>query len=93
MPRKSALDFMIEFVRDYLDGKSGRLDFDLDFNYYLKQNYSKMERANPDLAECFLFYLAEEGYDKSESLSDKEHKKLIRRQFKEFISAMSDGLY
>jgi len=83
---------MIEFVQDYLSGATTRLDFDLDFIYCLKQNYAKMERANPDLAECFLFYLAEEGYEKSEGLSDKEHKRLICRQFNEFMSAMNDGI-
>jgi hypothetical protein len=82
---------MIEFVQEYLDGTNSRLDFDLDFNYLLNQNYAKMERANQDLAECFLFYLGEQGFDKSNGLSDKEHKKLIRTQFKEFMSAMRDG--
>jgi len=83
---------MIGFVQDYLDGTSGRLDFDLDFYYHLNQNYAKMERANPDLADCFLFYLAEQGYDKAQGLTDDGHKKLIRRQLDEFMSAMRDGI-
>ena len=82
---------MMEFVQDYLDGTNERLDFDLDFNYYLKKYYPGMERENPDLAECFLFYVAERGYDEAQRLSNAEHKKLIREQFEEFQSAMRDG--
>jgi len=91
MPRQSATELMISFVKEYLDGESNRMDFDLDFNYTLMKYYPKMERANPDLAECFNFYLAEEGFDKSEGLSDAAHKKLIKKQYNNFISAMRDG--
>jgi len=91
MPRKSASKFMIEFVQEYLDGETERLFFDLDFNYYLNENYQKMEREDPDFAECFVFYIAELGFDKSHGLPDAEHKKLIRRQFNEFMAAKRDG--
>ena len=93
MPGKSGMEFMIEFVQEYLDGKCSRMDFDLDFNHYLIKNYPKMERQNAELADCFNFYLAEEGFDKADSLSDAVHKKLIRKQFAEFKSAMRDGIY
>jgi hypothetical protein len=92
MAKAKSTEFMFEFVQDYLDGKSERLDFDLDFNHYLIQHYPKMERENPYIADCFSFYLSEEGQDRSEGLSDAEHKKLIRRQFKEFKSALRDGI-
>jgi hypothetical protein len=63
----------------------------LDFIHYLIKHYPSMERKNRDLAECFNFYLAEQGFDQGQGLSDSVHKKLIRRQFKEFKSAMRDG--
>jgi hypothetical protein len=50
-----------------------------------------MERENLDLAECFNFYLAEDGFDQGVGLSDYEHKKQIQRQFDEFNAAMRDG--
>jgi len=84
---------MIAFVKEYLTGERSRLDFDLDFNHYLITYYPKMERENRDLAECFNFYLAEEGFDRTKGLSDAQHKKLIRKQFNEFEAAMHDGLY
>jgi len=91
VPRKSATKLMLEFVQDYLDGTNERLDFDLDFNYYLKKYFPEMERENPDLAECFLFYIAERGFDEAQGLSNAAHKKLIKEQFDEFLSAMHDG--
>ena len=83
---------MMEFVQDYLDGRVSRLDFDLDFNHYLIEHYPKMERECGELADCFNFYLAEEGYDKAQELSNAKHKKLIQRQYNEFLSAMRDGI-
>jgi len=93
MPKKSGLEYMIAFVREYLDGDMDRMNFDLDFNHCLIQNYPKMERENRDIAEYFNFYLAEEGIDQAFSLSDSEHKKLIGKQFTEFKSAMQDGIF
>ena len=94
MSSKSGLGFMMAFVQKYLDGEMDRLGFDLDFNHYLIKNYPKMEREYGELADCFNYYLAEEGYDQVQNpmLSDAEHKKRIRRQFKEFKSAMHDGI-
>jgi hypothetical protein len=93
MPRKSGMKFMIEFVQDYLSGERSRLDWDLDFIHYLIQNYPKMEKENSELADCFNFYLAEQGFDKGEGLSDAQHKKLIKKQFAEFETVMHDGMF
>ena len=92
MNEKSGLGFMMAFVQKYLDGEMDRLGFDLDFYHYLNKHYPKMEREGGELADCFSFYLAEEGIDQADDLSDAGHKKLIRKQFKEFKAAMSDGL-
>lgn len=92
MAKTSGFDFMIAFVKDYLEGKKERMFFDLDFDHYLIQQYPKMERENPELADCFVFYLSEEGIDCSDDLSDAEHKRLIRRQFDEFLAAVRDGI-
>jgi hypothetical protein len=83
---------MIAYVEDYLRGDTERLFFDLDFHYYLRMYYPAMERRNPYLADCFVYYLCEEGVDLAENLSDDEHKCLIRRQFEKFSDALRDGL-
>lgn len=91
MPKKTASQIMIDYVKSYLDGDIERWVFDLDFNHNLIENYKKMERSNPALADCFYMCFAEEGVDMADGLSDREHKKLIRKQFKEFTDIMNDG--
>ena len=91
MQKLSATDFMMSFAQDYLDGKIDRMGFDLDFNYYLMQNYPKMEREDPDFAEAFNFCIAERGFDLCDGLSDSEHKKLIRKQFVELKAIALEG--
>ena len=88
MPTNTAIEFMMTFVQSYLDGERSRMDFDLDFSHYLMKHYAKMERANRNLAECFNFYLAVEGFDHTEGLSNDQHKKLIQKQFNEFKAAL-----
>ena len=84
-------DFLIGFVRDYLSGENSRLDFDLDYDHYVIEHFPRMERENPELAECFAFYLAGEEIDRARDLSDSECKKLVRRQFNKFMAAWKDG--
>lgn len=91
--RKSNAELMFAFVQEYLDGQMSRMSFDLDFDHYLIQYYPAMERLNPDMAGCFAYYLSEQGIDVSDGLSDTQHKQLIRKQWKEFTAALSDGLW
>ena len=84
---------MVNFVNEYLSGEMTRIGFELDFNHYLMKHYAKMEREDSEQAECFAFYLAEEGLDKGMDLNDDEHKKLIRKQWSEFKAAMQDSIY
>ena len=91
MPKISGTEYMFNFVEEYLSGKMDRIDWDMDFNYYFMQHFQSMSRKNSDLAECFNFYIAEQGFDQGDSLNDSEHKKLIRKQWNEFKAAMHDG--
>ena len=84
---------MMNFVKDYIDGKMERMGFDLDFNYYLIQHYPRIEYENSDIAECFYFYLSQEDFDQAENLTDDEHKKLIRRQWRKFNAVIKNALF
>lgn len=42
---------------------------------------------------CFAYYVSEQGVDVSDGLSDDQHKKLIRRQWKKFMNALEDGFW
>ena len=92
MAKLSGTKFMTSFVEEYLSGDMERIGFDLDFNYYLNEHYSKMEREYPDLADCFYYYLTEQGIEQANHLNDSEHKKLIRKQWGEVKSAMRTGI-
>ena len=91
MPKINGTRFMINFVLEYLNDDMDRLSFDLDFNYYLLQNFSKMERENCGLADCLNFYLAENGIDFAQNSDDSAHKKLIRKQWATVEEIMRDG--
>ena len=95
MPRKSTpnIDFMTEFVKEFLENKKERIFFDLDFHYYLKEYFDKMYREFPNFAEAFYFYIAENGVDIGDDLPDGEYKKLIRKQFKALLATAKDGLF
>lgn len=93
MGRKSNTELMFEFVQEYISGDMPRMFFDLDFDHYFIKYYPAMERQNPDMAGCFAYYLSEQGVDVSDGLSDTEHKKLIRKQWKEFSAALQDGIW
>lgn len=67
------------------------MGWDLDFSHNLIRQYPKMERENADAAECFNFYLAEQGFDEGLGLNDDEHKSLIREQLELFFEACRDG--
>ncbi len=93
MPRKSNTQLMFDFVLEYIGGVMERMFFDMDFNHYFIKYYPAMERQDSEMAECFAFYLAEQGVDVSNHLSDDQHKKLIRRQWDQFNAAIKDGIF
>jgi hypothetical protein len=93
VPKKSGMKIMIDYVKEYLNGELSRMEFDMDFSYNLMEHYPKMERENAELAECFNYYIAEQGFDKAMGLKNADHKELIRRQFDRFMSIIRDGFY
>ncbi|MFP3154963.1 hypothetical protein LQZ18_11180 [Lachnospiraceae bacterium ZAX-1] len=93
MARKSNAELMFQFVQDYLDGNMPRMFFDLDFDHYFIQYYLAMERQDSDMAQCFAYYLSEQGIDMSDGLSDAQHKKLIKSQWKKFTAALHSGMW
>jgi hypothetical protein len=50
--KTTSIDFMMNYVKLYLDGNLSRMEFELDFNYYLMQHYDKMARVKQ---HCVVF--------------------------------------
>jgi len=92
MAKKSPnIDFMMEYVKDYLEGRMKRWEFDIDFDHHIMTRYAKMERENSEYAEAFAYYISTCGVDVGEKLSDAAYEKLIRRQYKELLDLVADG--
>ena len=83
---------MIEYVKDFVEGRIERFEFELDFPDHLKKRYPKMVRECPELADCFSCYLIEQGYDEGQDLPDDEYLELIQERFDEFMSVFDDGI-
>lgn len=45
--------FMMEFIRDFIDGKMARFEFELDYDGYIIEHFPQMEGENPVFAEIF----------------------------------------
>ena len=91
--RTTSIDFMMNYVKLYLDGNLSRMEFELDFNYYIMQHYDKMAREHREFAEAFYYYVSDCGFDKGHGLSDIQFKKLIRKQYREVMDAVQTGLF
>lgn len=81
----------MDYVKQYLDGKTQR--YELDFNYHLINRYQKMHCENCEYAEFINYYIAENGFDKGDALSDNEFKKLIKRQYYKVQNIINDDIY
>jgi len=83
---------MIGYVKDFVEGRIERWQFEPDFSNHLKMRYPKMKRECPQLADCFHCYLVEQGYDEGFDLPDDEYVELIQERLDEFLSVFEDGI-
>lgn len=75
------IDYMMDIVKDYLDGNKTRVTFELDFEYEILEKYRKMAKEDREFAEYFYDMLSEEGVDAGDLLSDEEFHALISKKF------------
>jgi len=83
---------MIDHVKDFIEGRIERWEFDLDYPAYIIEHYPIMERENPQLADCFVYYIDERGFEAGENLPDDKYLKLIKKRFEQFMSVFDDGI-
>lgn len=91
--KTSNIDFMMNFVKSFVDGDISAMEFTLDFNYYVIQKFAKMERENPEYAEVFNYYIIEDGYDVGCKLSDDKFHQLMSEQYLEVLDIANSGFY
>lgn len=85
------IDFVMNMTKSYLGGKIDCITFTLDFPYEIEQRYNRMVRENREYAELIYDYLVEEGTNESDSLTDDQFKKLIRKQYKYIKDVAREG--
>ena len=90
MKKTPSIDFLLDFTKQYIDGKISELDFRLDFPYELEKRYKSACRENPEYTELIYDMLLEEGIYKREKCNCKEFQALIKRQFEE-LQDITDG--
>jgi len=78
--------FMIEFIKDFIDGKIDSYFFDLDYNAYVIEHFPYMEEENPELAERFadtIDYTYEYYVDRG--LPEEEFRAKISKAFDQWL--------
>jgi hypothetical protein len=84
----TSIQFMMDYVERYIEGRLDRLDFDLDFPYLITKQFVNMDRENHDLTEFFVCALEKQGLYASQGLSNFDHKRLIEKRYREFQSVL-----
>jgi hypothetical protein len=51
------INFMMDYVKRYIDREIQRFEFELDFNYHIINRYKKMHLENCEYAEFFSYYI------------------------------------
>ncbi len=78
--------FMLNFIKDMINGERSRIDWNYDFNYYFIQHYSNMQEENPDLAEDYAFYFSD-LHDESDFMTDAQLIKKIKSNYKKLSNS------
>lgn len=86
------IDFMMKFVKDFIDKKKDRIDLDCDFNYHLMQRYAKVCRENEPVAEAFVYYISD-VFDESDNMSDSELRRKMNYGYKQVLDMLSGNIY
>ena len=82
---KPTINYMMDYVQDYLDGKCRRFVFELNFKSQLMELWEEMCEEDENLARAFKYYMSDNGFEAGDDLNDNEYKELIKRQYSKFI--------
>jgi predicted ATPase len=86
--------FMIEFIKDFIDGEIDFYFFEMDYPAYVIEHFPHMENENPRLADRFadtIDYAYEHGANLG--LTDQEFRAEISDAFDEWIGKTKRGLF
>ena len=88
---KPSIDFMMDYVKRYIDGECRRFVFELDFKYHLLQMWDDMCEEDLNHAKAFKYYIADNGFEVGDELSDTKYKQLIKQQYMKVEKLIEKG--
>ena len=85
--RRNNINATLRIVRSYLDGKSSRIELELDFPYEIEQRYRKM------YAELIFDRLVQDGVCCWDKLSDEEFRAKAKETYEDTLDVAKDGFW
>jgi len=67
---------LVNFVIDFANGDISRMDFDLDYSYYVKKDFPEFEREHPRLSRRFADTI-DRTYDACSYMKDEAFRDAI----------------
>jgi len=82
---QSKIDYMLEFIKDYIDDKKTRSAFKSNFSYQYSQCLVKMRSEDKSFTEAMGYYILDTGINVGGHLSEGAFKALIRLRYNELL--------
>jgi hypothetical protein len=91
--RRNNINAALRIVHSYLDGKSSRIELELDFPYEAEQRYRKMYAEDPEYAELIFDRLVQDGVFCWDKLSDEEFRAKVKETYEDVLDVAKDGFW
>ena len=81
--------FMLEFMKDFVDGRMDRYFFDLDFDGYIIEHFPQMEKEYPRFATYFAdAIIPRVDLARDRNLPDGDFRQIVSQCFLDAMAAL-----
>ena len=81
------IEFMMNFVADFIEGNLLRPNFDEKFIVLIRERFLKMKNESSNFTDDFCFYMVDCGYDSNVKLPDGPYRKRMRMRYNQLLEA------
>ena len=81
----SNIEFVMNFIADFIEGDLMRLTFDETFIALVKERFLKMKDESPKFADDFCFYMVDFGFNSNNALPDGPYRKRMRMRYNQLL--------
>ena len=89
---QNKIDYMLEFIQEFIDDKKARSEFKSQFSFLFSRNLAKMRTEDCEFTEAMSHYILDTGLNVGGHLSDGGFKALIRLRYSELLATRRDEL-